>query len=329
MKFAARESSMFTKRTTVSLIFGSSIVISGVIALSTLSSANSGVLNFLSTILAASVIGLGSISLKPVRQFLETADRPLDASILTLYLFGQAGSGKTTLIKNFFTAEELGVERSTEEFVYYDNIEVCVDVETGKRIKVHTADYKGEKPSQAIVSISPDFIGKEGDRVVNAIIFIVDVAPRYLNREGKVLADHEILKLYKTDAEGRILKRVQEHAEYISKPILQILFATVYNRQRLRSVRLLINKIDLIEKMIEKGYLPNLELTQAETFTRKLFKEIEDNVRAACEANQIADFAVYVVSETQGTNMGLVRSELIRSHMDTVLGRAIAPGGNP
>jgi GTPase SAR1 family protein len=308
---------MFTKRTTVALVFGTSIVISGVVALSTLSSANSGVLNFLSTILAASVIGLGSISLKPVRNFLEAADRPLDPSVLTLYLFGQAGSGKTTLIKNFFTAEELGVERSTEEFVYYNNIEVCVDVETGKRIKVHTADYKGEKPSQAIVSISPDFIGKEGDRRVNAIILIVDVAPRYLNREGKVLTDNELLKLYKTDAEGRILKRVQEHTEYISKPILQILFATVYG-ERLHSVRLLINKIDLIEKMIEKGYLPDLESTQAEPFTRKLFTEIEDNIRAACEANQITDFATYVVSETQGTNMGLVRSELIRSHMDAI-----------
>lgn len=55
------------------------------------------------------------------------------------------------------------------------------------------ADYKGQDPSQVILHASPDFFGSQGNRVLNAVIFIVDLVPRKTDEKCKPLENEALL----------------------------------------------------------------------------------------------------------------------------------------
>jgi hypothetical protein len=115
-------------------------------------------------------------------------------------------------------------------------------------------DYQGEKPGMAILDLSAEFAGPPTDRAINVVFFLVDLFPRLLDENGRVLGDEEILLWLQQDGGEKIGRRVSEHLDYLTAPMLQVVFASVYSPQ-LRSVRLVVTKLDLVREVCARGYL--------------------------------------------------------------------------
>ena len=75
---------------------------------------------------------------------------------------------------------------------------------------------------------------------------------------------------------------------------LRVLFRTYYGRN-LRSVKLLINKMDLVREAVRRGYISSVSADGVEQFVRKQFSGIEQRIEEACKANDLA-FRVHFIS---------------------------------
>ncbi len=264
------------------------------------------------SLVATVLLSAGSIALKPVREFIESwVKRDLNRGICRIYLFGATGSGKTTLIKNIFTAKLLTKEAATQFFDYYQRkITYDRSIEFGVLI----ADYTGEKPVMVLTDLPEEFAGPLGDRAINVLLFTVDVVPRILDENGHVLGDEETLSYLQQDADAKIRKRVSKHLDYLTAPMLQVVFGSVYNPQ-LHSVRLVITKLDLIQEACNRGYLTCPGARDPAQWLRGHFVRVEQDLRRACQENNISDFSVHVVSATQDIGMRTMLSGLWEHHL--------------
>jgi hypothetical protein len=271
-------------------------------------------LPLLVSLLAPVLLSIGSTALRPIREFLETwVTQDLDRSICRIYLFGHRGSGKTSIIKNIFTADSLAPEASTVDFDYYQR-DLVYDLQGYIHFRVLIADYKGEQPSMVIVDLPEEFAGPPHDRAINVIFFVVDLIPRVLDETGRVQKDDETLSWLRTDTRDKIRKRVMEHLDYLTAPMLQVVFASVHSPQ-LRSVRLVITKLDLVRSAFDQGYLTCEDHESLEEWILGHFTRVEHDIRRACEANGIRDFSAHMVSSTQDTGMRTMFSELWSYHL--------------
>ncbi len=266
------------------------------------------------SLLATVLLSAGSIALGPVRQFLESwVKRDLNREICRIYLFGSTGSGKTTLIQNIFTAKRLTKEAATQFFNYYRK-KITYDLKGSIEFGVLIADYTGEKPASVLTELPEEFAGPLSDRAINVLLFTVDVVPRILDEKGHVRGDEETLSYLQQDADAKIRKRVSEHLDYLTAPMLQVVFASVYNPQ-LRSVRLVITKLDLVQQACNRGYLTCPGVRDPAEWLRGHFVRVEQDLRRACQENNISDFSVHVVSATQDIGMRAMLSELWEHHL--------------
>ena len=251
-----------------------------------------------SALLVPLLLSAGSIAFKPVREWLDSWVRQdLNREICRVYLFGHKGSGKTSLIKNIFTAEVLTVQASTEDFDYYQR-RMTYDLKGSIQFEVLIGDYKGQNPSMVTVDLPKEFAGAPGDRAINVLLFVVDIVPRVRDENGAVLGDEETISWLQTGSDDKIRKRVSEHLDYLTVPMLQIVFSSVYSPQ-LRSVRLIINKLDLVQKACKRGYLSCPNADDPSDWIRGQFLRIEQDITRACHENNIDDFSVHVISTTQ------------------------------
>jgi GTPase SAR1 family protein len=229
-------------------------------------------------------------------------------------VYGLPGSGKTTLIKNMLSVSAPHVEISTDEYDVYQN-EVTLSLKPLRKMSVAVADYKGDKPSQIIVSPPQDFFGEEGNKKINAIIFVVDMFPRSFDECGNPLVPDKtrdfILESYKKNTLKLIKNRVKETKEYITKWDIEEVFTVAFNKTNLRSVRLVINKIDLLRAIIEAGYVPGVSVASLENYALKAFSEIERNISMACEQNIISDFSTCLISAASGENVGSMLGQIL------------------
>jgi hypothetical protein len=164
------------------------------------------------TLVALVLVPVGGYLFKPIRDELDAfiSNLFVKKSVYRICIFGRAGSGKSTFIGTAFTFINPNIDRrSTEFFVYHD-----FKVQLGLKnfVDVAIADYKGQDPSQVILHASPDFFGSQGDRVLNGVLFIVDLVPRKTDEQGKPLEDKALLAWLK---QGNVIEkieaRVREH----------------------------------------------------------------------------------------------------------------------
>ncbi|MEM8640844.1 MAG: ATP-binding protein [Cyanobacteria bacterium P01_G01_bin.54] len=241
-------------------------------------------------------------------------DSLLKIGACRFYLYGRGGSGKTTLIKNWLGGDTRP-EQSTKYFAFYSG-EKYLDLETKKQTRVILSDYQGQSPSQNTLNASPKVIGQPGRRLVNAVFFIVDIAPR-LERNNQPLSNEELIDWLATDTESKIQKRLEQHMEYIVPAILEIVFATIYSTNLL-NVTLVINKIDLLETVVSMGCIPGVSQANVDEYARNLFRRIEMNMREACDRitspEHHIDFNVSIVSAAHGTCVAQTFNEVLRRY---------------
>jgi ABC-type multidrug transport system fused ATPase/permease subunit len=237
------------------------------------------------------LVPVGGYLFKPIRDELDSfiSNLFIKKSIYRICIFGRPGSGKSTFIETAFTLINPNRDRrSTEVFDYYE-----FKVQLGLRnfADVAIADYKGQNPSQVIIQASPDFFGSEGSRVINAVLLIVDLVPRKTDEKGKLLSDEALFEWLKQgDIIGKIEARIQEHHDYINEASLELLFASLYS-SNLKSVIFLINKLDLIDNLINDGYITLNNFRNGKEYAKHKFEIMIKNISRACSELKIEDFS--------------------------------------
>ena len=250
-------------------------------------------------------------------------DIPIKTSQLTIFLYGRGGSGKTTFIKHILSLEDLRNmhQLSTEYVEYFKGALYYAPNPVGRirrkyNVPIYIADYKGQAPKQAL-KLKRSFKSQ-----INAIIFIVDIVHPDPKSEGNVMYNQALVEWLAYDTEEKINNRMIQHVAYIGDAILSIIFSDILsiNKNQLRSVRLVINKIDIIEKLIAKGCLPNCLSSglSAEEYVHKKFRPIEQYMRNACSQNHILDVDINVVSFTKGTGVRDLTKGLIKTHFQAL-----------
>lgn len=262
------------------------------------------------------LLWVGAILLKPLREWLEDfRDRNIQLSghKLRIFIVGLGRSGKTSIIRHILTGNAPRQEKSTDSFFICEKKQT-LDLKKPAEITVSVVDYKGQKQSQVTTDSYqyPEFFGKPGLRLINVLIFVVDLFPELKNRKGKVLDDSQLIKRYKKNAKERIEERVKEHEEYISQYFVEQLFSLT-SAKNLFSVQLLVNKVDLLREVAACGYLPEVIEKNMEMYAKGLLKKILDDINAACHENNIDDFSIHLVSAKKGDNLKLIFGKLFEN----------------
>ena len=207
-------------------------------------------------ILLAIIAPLAAIIFSPLYTIIKNSIDALciKQSVYRICIFGRSGTGKTTLMENGFILDPNQIIKSTPHFDFY---EFKVQLRTRSPIReVAVADYKGQNPSQVILYGSSKFFGNDNNRLVNAVLFMVDLLPKKVDEEGNLMSDELLLKWLKSeDIMKKIDARIQQNYDYISESTLELFFSKMYSKRNFKSVRLLINKVDLINKLISEGYI--------------------------------------------------------------------------
>ncbi|MDJ0594134.1 MAG: GTPase domain-containing protein [Pleurocapsa sp. MO_226.B13] len=242
---------------------------------------------------------------------------PIKTSQLTIFLFGRGGSGKTTFIKSILSSENLNSnysQSSTEYVEYYKgeyNASPKLNKRFGKKYKVPIviADYKGQTPQQAL-ELKKKFMSQ-----VNAMIFIVDVVHPDPESRGDALSYQELMEYLSSKTKEKIEYRVKQHISYLGDSFLSVLFPKIssVNRNKLKSVRLVINKIDIVQQLIMEGYLSHDQ--SPEDYARNQFEYIERQLDQACRQNGIPDLEIQAISLIKGTHVRDLIQGLILNHL--------------
>jgi GTPase SAR1 family protein len=259
----------------------------------------------------ATVISIVATFFSGVQDWLESSAQlnPGEARVL---LVGLGRSGKTSIIRQILAQDMPRQEKSTQEFDIYEEV-IRLGLQDPDRQRVSIADYKGQKLSQITVHHPVGYFGSRGHRLINAVIFVVDLFPELLSQRGKPLQDNELIRLYEADANNRIADRVTEHMEYITRFTVEQVFSATYSRHNLFAVRLLINKIDLLREITLRGYLSEMSEGALEKYAKNLFAPLSSKIQKACEVNNVNNYSVHLVSAKTGENIQLVFGDIFEN----------------
>lgn len=242
------------------------------------------------------------------------------SNVCRIMLYGMPTSGKTTIIENLFTRGTPSPVESTTVFHWYerkDFLELG-----GAEYKVAVADYRGEDPDQILDEKSLDanhyavsFFGPPNGRLVNVIFFIVDLfgddAP---NKHLEPDKYKEFLDSYATDAVKKIERRVNANKRYIPEWYLKSIIRVVHSEENLFAIRLFINKMDILEDMLSRNYIPSHSLETATDFALEQYSAVP--MRAlikACKENNI-HFSTHTISAiAKGQELEKIYEEILRS----------------
>ena len=202
-------------------------------------------------------------------------------SSLRILLFGAPGSGKSAFADHVLTIKPLVPMKSSANFTIRSG---KVVVNGQKPEEIFLADYQGQKPSQVTSNIPDEFAGPPGERIVDAILFFVDLIPRVEDpKTNKVFDDKRLLSWLAERPGERTKERLEQHKYYISDAVLEILFEAVHST-RLREVRLLVTKSDLLRRASSEGVF-GTDGQSIEEYTTSFFAVVESRIRAACIEN--------------------------------------------
>jgi len=231
--------------------------------------------------------------------------------VCTVCFYGRAGSGKTTLIKKFFDVESAVPESTTPYLAVYRG-KITTDLVPGKEaesVRVQVVDYRGQEPTQLCDPRIPK---------VDFIVFVVDVVGRSDN-------PHKPTKFFNTQsaqiewlsngALEKIDERIIQHREYINGSLLFVL--EILSNPKLRGIRLVINKMDLIEYLIRKNYEAYDSFSEDEktehlqSYANHLFKGIIDELKRASEKTGLA-FSIDYVGNQDRLGLYQLKRQILR-----------------
>lgn len=251
-----------------------------------------------------------------VREQIDHAARDVYGVIATpacrILIFGAPGSGKTTFIRRVVALRQSPTEPSTTKTSIY-RLVAPLDLGSKGYIKVDILDYRGEHPSDLFLEGPVGFFGFKGARRVNVILFMVDTFPAFHDEKtGKPLTDEEVIAKQGARAQEIIESRIRQIERYITPSTIQTVFSLSFHEHRTFAVRLVVNKIDFLERLAQAGHV-DLRGRTPEEFSRGLFESVRTDIENACKQNDIVDlFDVRVLSAKQRTGL----DELVTSLFD-------------
>ncbi|MCE7992944.1 MAG: GTPase domain-containing protein [Roseivirga sp.] len=221
-----------------------------------------------------------------------------------IFIYGFSGSGKSTLIQRQFTLDTLPL-KSTKQVDYY-SVQLAgglKDIPNNNYVALNIADYKGQDVTQLHEA------AKENP-FIDALLIIADLAPAYNDEGEKMNSDTEVLDYVSSDFNRIFYRRIDDQRhKYLSEFALQPVIKYVLGNS-LKSIRFVINKVDLLEQMVKKGLLTIN--TDSDSFAIDLYSEPIQHLKNFCKANDIEDFKVEVISVTQLRNTKEMFADLIR-----------------
>lgn len=248
-----------------------------------------------------------------------------------ILIVGRSESGKSTFITKAFTLPADNNQKSTEYLsIEKHNVKIRIKIRTQKNqyrnhdisVDVLVGDYKGEDPSQIFSEELPDFLGDKKSPLINSIVFIVDLIPaKSDDNDGDKYVDDQALLKYLID--NRITDiipgRIKKHESYLGDAFLNLIFKMV-NSKKLRKVAFVINKIDLIEKLIEDNKITISDFgnaqenfANAQGFAEAQFKEIIENLKRACDGLEI-ELKIFCISANNADSVRPVILYLLEEH---------------
>ena len=252
-------------------------------------------------------LGLGILIFKKIKIKMESYMESLsnfETNNFKILIYGIGRGGKSTTIKSLIMVDSFDSknEKTTEEFVIHKRKKI---LQNNKEYEVAIADYRGQKPSEIVSSVDEkiDFFGEKNRRKINSIIFIADLFREEEDAERNIIDDTQILARFEKNRETietSINEQREKNLRYLNKNTLEPIFSICLSKpnnpatQELYSVRLLINKADLLDHLIENKSL----FTDKNVFHYciDLYSELIKVIARFCDENKIPNFLVYVIS---------------------------------
>lgn len=219
-----------------------------------------------------------------------------------IYLFGVGASGKTTLIERW----SLG---HVDNVIATSNIKVYKIPITGNREAV-LFDYSGQKPSQAILDAPQEVIGKPGERKVQSAIFLVDLVGLYDDDDNLLNTFDKQYNWMQSDTISKIRKRADEHKDYIFGSTAETIISLIRGKE-LRSIYFVINKCDVIEALIDNGYISIPSGSDRNSFLLDFFKPITEQLREITDNNLLFLSSSFFISAKRGDSTTQLLNEII------------------
>lgn len=277
---------------------------------------NDPILGTLAAIILSATLSVGAIIFAPFRtrlqDFVQKNIRP-QSNQCRIFVFGLSRSGKTTMIRRLLTEDKPKSERSTDDFDVYDD-NVRLGLQDPKWYSVGFTDYKGQKQSQVLQYPPEKFFGPPGNRLINVIFFVVDLFPVKDDKGHVFLDDQELIGFCRLNAENIIQSRVQKNLDYITEHTIELVFEAAYSKQNLFAIRLLVNKSDVLEEIISRGYIPDKNFKDMEKYALNLYAVLEENIKEACKINHVKDFSTHLISAKKGEGVADVFSEILETY---------------
>lgn len=265
------------------------------------------------------VIAIAAVVFRPVRKEIEQSFSYVGdlaaGDACRIFVFGRSRSGKTTLVSSLVAVDQSLGRTETKDFTVY-KLKAPLRIDDVKYIDLRISDYRGQLPAQVLVDHDPAFFGYSGNRRINAVIFIVDMFPEEVDKHGSALDDEKLVEKYGSDAESVINKRVAEHYDYLTPEVIGCVFALCFSKENLIAVRLLVNKIDLIDKLARNGCLTLPIGMGIEKYAEQKYSDLFKILNHYCAKNSIVDrLESYCISATQSRGTGKMFAKIFNSYL--------------
>jgi len=248
------------------------------------------------------LVGLITIIIDPIKQqIIYSFDQVREQFFkrgCRIYFYGNGRTGKTTLIGGLISIRipQKGV-KTKKRRIY--KAKVLLDFQSNKYVPLQLQDYKGQAPKDAFF---PDqrFAGSIGKSRIHVILFVVDIFDELMKKDKTIMSDDELYKYYSTKTEVKIGARVAENKEYINSVTISVILSRLLNRERLIGVILVINKIDLLQELINNGKIKTSKTT--EEYAKNLYEDTANHIQKFCNENDLAEglFNIWCVSAQHG-----------------------------
>ncbi len=128
-----------------------------------------------------------------------------------------------------------------------------------------------------------------------------------------------LLEHYSQNTDAQIRDRVEEQCRYINEYTLEIILETTFSRREMCSIFLVVNKIDLLRVLVERGCIGGVVPSAIHSYVSELYAPLNSLIREAVRANGVEQsFGAYLISARTGENLAAVFSEIITRYQASV-----------
>ncbi|GEM_PF-4368995 len=125
----------------------------------------------------------------------------------------------------------------------------------------------------------------------------MDIIPRKVDDNTKIPWNEEdLLEWVKKNNTIKIIEdRIREHDQYINEATIQLLFRNFYSKN-LKKVRFIINKVNLLDKLVNNGHISLPGYSNTEEYVKHKFQSMINYINDACYKLEIDDFSVSIIN---------------------------------